>query len=643
MSQIKNLFIDKKDEIEMEKMETGINMDKSALSGINTKSKTIKKEEILNKSLQEKAVSDKEIENKSKISMIESSKTPGNNKLKKNNTDNISGYFTFNKTRNNPFQANSLLKRFDNKKLNISNITNNNIIKRVREFVPAKEYLNLLDEIDDDDEGDDLIIERKNNISENNSKINKDNNNSENRDLKDVEDKKIKSVGEESKISDDDNRVIKNKFFDIYNIDINFDFTDKKSKNEKMKELLNYKNSLNKENNIDIVNSFRFREIMRESRDKKFRKEFHDNFLTYTTNILFKYGEFSSNINKYKDCIIILKKPFLYVLNQNNSPITEETIKSFNPDISLINTVEKNNKKINKNNFILKNRFNLSSPLLSLNFNLLSCILLKKKNNKNEFQIMILGTKKKFSFILKDNDLFNKYIFLIQNLINNTEGSQRNQLGLSLRNSIFYKETYITLNEFEKQAKTGDLLLFKTIDTCANFQRFFTCDEYDHVGIILYKNKKIYIFESTSLGKCSPLSWNSFKQLFFNLVYYKIAYRKLNYENNDKEKQLEIQKKFEESCKFYIDDLKGKDYYLSLSKILCCKSPFSYEYKNNFNNAKGFCCSALVAAIYLKLEVVKLEKSVHSTRPGDFEQDNNRLTFSEGYSLGPEKIIEFSK
>ena len=620
MSQIKNLFIDKKDEIEMEKMETGINMDKSALSGINTKSKTIKKEEILNKSLQEKAVSDKEIENKSKISMIESSKTPGNNKLKKNNTDNISGYFTFNKTRNNPFQANSLLKRFDNKKLNISNITNNNIIKRVREFVPAKEYLNLLDEIDDDDEGDDLIIERKNNISENNSKINKDNNNSENRDLKDVEDKKIKSVGEESKISDDDNRVIKNKFFDIYNIDINFDFTDKKSKNEKMKELLNYKNSLNKENNIDIVNSFRFREIMRESRDKKFRKEFHDNFLTYTTNILFKYGEFSSNINKYKDCIIILKKPFLYVLNQNNSPITEETIKSFNPDISLINTVEKNNKKINKNNFILKNRFNLSSPLLSLNFNLLSCILLKKKNNKNEFQIMILGTKKKFSFILKDNDLFNKYIFLIQNLINNTEGSQRNQLGLSLRNSIFYKETYITLNEFEKQAKTGDLLLFKTIDTCANFQRFFTCDEYDHVGIILYKNKKIYIFESTSLGKCSPLSWNSFKQLFFNLVYYKIAYRKLNYENNDKEKQLEIQKKFEESCKFYIDDLKGKDYYLSLSKILCCKSPFSYEYKNNFNNAKGFCCSALVAAIYLKLEVVKLEKSVHSTRPGDSDR-----------------------
>ena len=620
MSQIKNLFIDKKDEIEMEKMETGINMDKSALSGINTKSKTIKKEEILNKSLQEKAVSDKEIENKSKISMIESSKTPGNNKLKKNNTDNISGYFTFNKTRNNPFQANSLLKRFDNKKLNISNITNNNIIKRVREFVPAKEYLNLLDEIDDDDEGDDLIIERKNNISENNSKINKDNNNSENRDLKDVEDKKIKSVGEESKISDDDNSVIKNKVFDIYNIDINFDFTDKKSKNEKMKELLNYKNSLNKENNIDIVNSFRFREIMRESRDKKFRKEFHDNFLTYTTNILFKYGEFSSNINKYKDCIIILKKPFLYVLNQNNSPITEETIKSFNPDISLINTVEKNNKKINKNNFILKNRFNLSSPLLSLNFNLLSCILLKKKNNKNEFQIMILGTKKKFSFILKDNDLFNKYIFLIQNLINNTEGSQRNQLGLSLRNSIFYKETYITLNEFEKQAKTGDLLLFKTIDTCANFQRFFTCDEYDHVGIILYKNKKIYIFESTSLGKCSPLSWNSFKQLFFNLVYYKIAYRKLNYENNDKEKQLEIQKKFEESCKFYIDDLKGKDYYLSLSKILCCKSPFSYEYKNNFNNAKGFCCSALVAAIYLKLEVVKLEKSVHSTRPGDSDR-----------------------
>ena len=211
----------------------------------------------------------------------------------------------------------------------------------------------------------------------------------------------------------------------------------------------------------------------------------------------------------------------------------------------MINNIENNKKETNKNNFILKNKFNLSSPLLSLNFDLLSCILLINKKNVNEFQIMILGTKNKFSFILNDRDLFNKYVFLIHNLINNTDGSNTNKLGLSLRNNTFYKEIYITPYEFEKQVKTGDLLLFKTRDTCANCQRCFTCDDYDHVGIILKKNIKIYIFESTSLGKCTPLSWNSFKQLFFNLVYYKIAYRKLNYEDDDLEKQLEIQKKLD--------------------------------------------------------------------------------------------------
>ena len=651
MSQRKNLFVEKKYEVEMEKMETGTNMDKSNLSGILTKSKISKKEEIINKSLQEKHLPEKENDNKSNLSMVESSKTHREKKLKKYNSDNISGYFTFNNKRIKPFQINSEQERFYKNKFKTTKIKNTNIIKRVREFVPAKEYLTLLDEIDEDDE-EDIIIETKNCIGKNDSNTNKDNNNSEEQNLKKVEDKKIniesKANNELKKINkiiepqNDDVSEINNKVFDIYNIDTNLDFTDKKKNIEKMDDLLSHKNNFDKESNMNKINSFRFHKIMEEIREDKFMKEFNENFGTYSTNIFFKYGEYSSNINNYKDCIILLRKHFLYVLNQKNAIITKENIKFLNPDISLINNIENNKKETNKNNFILKNKFNLSSPLLSLNFDLLSCILLINKKNVNEFQIMILGTKNKFSFILNDRDLFNKYVFLIHNLINNTDGSNTNKLGLSLRNNTFYKEIYITPYEFEKQVKTGDLLLFKTRDTCANCQRCFTCDDYDHVGIILKKNIKIYIFESTSLGKCTPLSWNSFKQLFFNLVYYKIAYRKLNYEDDDLEKQLEIQKKLEQNCKFFTEELKGKDYFLSISRILCYKSPDKYEYEYNWNQAKGFCCSALVAAMYLKLGVVKLEKSVHSTLPGDFEQDNNRLTFREGYSLGPEKIIEFS-
>ena len=85
------------------------------------------------------------------------------------------------------------------------------------------------------------------------------------------------------------------------------------------------------------------------------------------------------------------------------------------------------------------------------------------------------------------------------------------------------------------------------------------------------------------------------------------------------------------------------DYYLSISKFLCCNSPDAYEYAKEWEKAKGYCCSALAAAMYIKVGVLKLSKSVHSTRPGDFEQDRNRICFEEGYSLGPEKIIEFSE
>ena len=654
MSKFKKFIFDKKNDVEMEKVETGINMDKSALSGILIKSKS-KKEEKANKSLKEKSFSEKEVDKRSSISITPSIKTSKEKELKKYNSENISGYFTFNNNKFKKIQINSELERFDMKKYKSNKIKNNNIIKRVREFVPAKEYLDLLDEIDDDEEENIEInhkigkddLNKKDNCSPNNS------HNSENQNLNNIEDinenepaKKIEELKETIKIIDtknDDNiSELNNKIIDIYNIDTNLNFTDKKDKNKKMNVVLSHNNIFSNNINLEKINFFRLSEIIKENRDKKFKKEYYANFSTYSTNVLFKFGEYSCQQNNYQNCILLLRKPFLYVLNPNNSPITEEKIKFFNPDISLIHSIENDNKEINKNNYLLKNKFNLSSPLLSLNFNLLSCILLINKQDINEFQIMTLGTKMKCSFIIKEKEIFNKYIFLIQNLINNTDGSQQNKLGLSLRNDYFYKETYISPYDFEKEAKSGDLLLFRTIDTCANCQRLFTCDKYDHVGIILNKNKKIYIFESTSMGKCTPLSWNSFKQLFFNLVYYRISYRKLNYECESFEKKSDNLKNIEKECIKLSDELKGKDYYLSIPRFICCNSPEDYEYEKEWSKAQGFCCSALVAAMYLKLGIMKITKSVHSVRPGDFEQDRNRVIFEEGYSLGPEKIIEFS-
>jgi hypothetical protein len=660
MSKFKNFKLEKKDEIEMDKMETRTNIDKNDTIGNISKSKISKKEEKLNRSLEEAPLPQKEQDIKSSISIHEDSmKSEKSKKLQKYNSDRISGYFTFNNKMTKLLTVNSEQERIDKKTMTKTiNFNNNNIIKRVREFVPCKEYCDLLNEIDEEGISVKTKNSFNNNDNENNIKRNIDiNNNSEEHNLKNIDEKQLEEIEEEQreieekkelnknmetqndeesknkKINEEIKTKNKNKF-DIY-IDTEINTM------QKLNELNNQNFSLFNMRNAEQIQLENFLRMMKENREKKFKREFY-NCNIYTTNIYFKYGEYSSNIKQYQESILLLRKPFLYILNPNKSVITEESVKFFNPDISLINSIGiNNNNETAKNNYLLKNKFNLSSPLLSLNFNLLSCKLLVNKIS-NEFQIIILGTKQKFSFILTDKDLFSKYIFLIQDIISNTEGSKYNLLGLSIRNNTFYKESYITPYEFESQAKTGDLLLFRTIDICADCQRFFTCDNYDHVGLIIKENKKIYIFESTSLGKCDTLSWNCFKTLFFNLIYHRIAYRKLNYENEDSKKVKENQKYLEEKCKQFKEKIRGKEYYLSIPRFLCCKKPEEYEYDMKWDKAQGFCCSALAAALYINIGIVKLEKSVHSTRPGDFEHDRNRLTFEKGYSLGPEKIIEFS-
>ena len=123
------------------------------------------------------------------------------------------------------------------------------------------------------------------------------------------------------------------------------------------------------------------------------------------------------------------------------------------------------------------------------------------------------------------------------------------------------------------------------------------------------------------MGKCKPLPWNIFKILFFNLVYEKIAFRQLIYENKNEEQIIE------EKCKNFFKLIEGKNYYLSISTFLCCQKPDTYEFEKKFEESKGFSCSALAAALYIKIGLTKLQKSIHSIKPGDFEQRKNKIQY----------------
>ena len=526
--------------------------------------------------------------------------------FKKLNSNYICNNFTLKKEPQR--KINSEEERFKKIKKKFSE-RNNNINERVKIFVPAKEYLDLLEELDEEEN------EEMNNIINNveindNSEDKKLNNciinrifsasNKFNSEKNDVV--KKNDLNKNQEISDRKQNIIIDKHSFIYDIHYEEEKIQKKGKNIK---------SNNDKNNF------------REKIQSKFLKNIEDNYTTLIPEIYFKYGEYESDVNKYDRCSLLIINNCLYILKQGEKEI-------LNKKDMLINN--------------LKNYINVSSPLLLfIDFDLLSCILLINKNKSaKEFQIKILGTHKSFSFVLKDEKEYNKYIYLIGGIIYNSEGHKHNQLGLSLRKDILYNEIYVTPSNFELTAKTGDLLLFKSIDTCADLQRLYTCDNYDHVGIVYKENNRIKIFESTSIGKCSPLDWHYFKLLLFNLVYNKIAFRQLIYDNGDKDKVIENQNIIEEKCKNFFREIEGKNYYLSITNFLCCQKPEEYEYDKKFQESKGFCCSALAAALYIKIGVAKLQKSIHSTKPGDFEQIRNKICFEKDYFLGPEKILDFS-
>jgi len=389
--------------------------------------------------------------------------------------------------------------------------------------------------------------------------------------------------------------------------------------------------------NAKIMKAYDFSTLLRNK-----EKKIHENYFTFRGKYIFH----SNVIYNNKECMLLLYKEFLYIVEiqsklKNKKKEKEDNIEK-NIEHTLLDNLQKDESLNNIEKEILIADYNLSHPLLCINFDLLSCkILLNKKNkDKNielyEIQILILGTTSKFSFFLKNYEIYKKFIYNLGSVIYNSAGYKINKLGLSLRTKKFYEDTYITVPEFEYMAKTGDLLLFQTMECISDCQRLYTRDQYDHIACVILRNGIIEIFESTYNDNCSLLEWRRFKFNLYNLVFKKIALRRLNIgEGNNYEK-------IEEKSIEFIEKVDKKKYDMSVIKMLHDSKKQEYEVKGEWEKADGFCCSSLMAAFYIYIGVMKLEKSVHSVRPGDFEQDKNRLTVLPGFSFGPEKIIEFS-
>jgi len=312
-----------------------------------------------------------------------------------------------------------------------------------------------------------------------------------------------------------------------------------------------------------------------------------------------------------------------------------------NPDNSLLLKLENDKSINNEDKNYIRYDYELSKPILCINFDLVSCILLINNITPNEFSLLILGTKKRYSFIIEEKEIKEKCCYILGNLIHNSEGYDYNQLSLVLSHKYFETRTYITPEEFEYSAKTGDLVLFKANHCLADIQRMFTCDKYDHIAIVHSNYGLITLFDASKKGTCKAHYWGSFKLPQNNLMFKRVCYRRLNIEEKNLAKKWQIQENIELVTEQFMNDMTDKKYYISFCDILFKGKPSKKEINGEWDKISGYSCSSLVAALYIKLGIIKLNKTIHSIKPGDFEQ-NKYINFLPGFSLGPEKLIYFS-
>ena len=375
-----------------------------------------------------------------------------------------------------------------------------------------------------------------------------------------------------------------------------------------------------------------------DKRENTFETELSDNFDYYQTIVLYKEGKFNNDIKRYKKCRLVIKENFLYLLKIYNNI---KSLDYINPENSFLLKIERDKNIDKKDKADIKCNYDMTKPILCLNFNLITCALLINKIYLKEFTLLILGTNKRYSFIIEENDIKEKTCYNIGNIIYNSKGYKYNKCDFVLHNKNFFTQAYITPDDLENIAKTGDLLLFKTRHILADIQRFFTCDTYDHIAFIHSNFGFITIFDASKVGACKPHYWGNFRASMNNLVFEKICYRRLNIEEKDYEKKTVIQESIENMTEEFMNKMTDKKYYVSFCNILFKGQPKDYEIKGEWEKCDGYSCSSLVAALYIKLGIIKLKNTIHSIKPGDFEQNKN-ICFLPGFSLGPEKIIQFS-
>lgn len=309
--------------------------------------------------------------------------------------------------------------------------------------------------------------------------------------------------------------------------------------------------------------------------------------------------------------------------------------------------------------------------LLNINLDLVTCKLVIHKE-KQKFRLLLLGNKKdkdlykikviKFNCINAEKSKFYHTCEIINKSILLSEGHKTNIFGVNMWKNYFTKP-FLNVLSLVKTANTGDILLFRNLNSTSKCQRCVTKGEFDHIVLLIRTNNNLKLYDCI---KSEGIRIRDFAVLFpINYLYCeKIVYRKLNIGIEDMVKYIHKNNidKYENIDNYIIgnmstNEIKNKFYEIINIKIAyflkhninakydfpCCKYLCkSKKIKNKqILNRNSFFCSELIAAAYMFCKIISSEYDPLDYLPSEFGEKGN-IEFINGFNLGPEIIIDFS-
>ena len=374
-------------------------------------------------------------------------------------------------------------------------------------------------------------------------------------------------------------------------------------------------------------------------RDKTFTNEYPKLFkLTYSTTC-----EVKTNI-LYHTGRLTLSGNILTVLAYDKS----DYIKSKLPP-------EKVGKKNTPKNTLTTptiGKINQLFPLLYLDFNLITAKIIRNKTKK-KFRIYVFGQDInngkilnknriiKFRMLKSSQNNFLEIINLISKSIILSKGNLSNLIGVSLR-KYATEEYFITNSDFQREANTCDVLLFKGLEAHSKLQRKFTLADYDHVALLVKKNKTLFVYESQSKDGVKLRPWREFTTYYWNLLYEKMVFRKLLLDNLIITNKEQFYEELNKNIDDFIKDTQGKQYSLKEIQLCCHGKMKEHQRDNKWSKQHGFFCSQLVAAAYHKCGLISDDINAGHYLPGTFSRYSS-MKLEKGCSLSPEYIIDFTE